>query len=392
MKNMLSGIKKILFAFFCTGSIVLGACSTPVSKPVDVVETETAVSHEEEIEETGSEPEEVITEVEGEEEKISGDHGETEYEEIKLDGVKDHHFIADDFCFIESEKYVLFLEKGIEIPGDFVINTDAIVDELEKQLNVSYAPSGYIYSDVCSMVAYYGFNPWEGWNIGTKIPIFLVVDDNNETLISCACGEFMALVDYGMFSENFWNSTPGFFDSDFRVRPDYVDYSTIAHEMTHVITERNHEMPRTMTEGIADYMARKVMDSLAGDYPSIAEAKENVYLYDNPIPEKVNSKNAERVFIEDYNQVEHAKRGAEYTFGRYLCQFLNETYGDDFYSKYNSAIIEKKIDYSYGNYDEEILTEFADTLKESFGEDVFTEFGSWCVKKHALQELNGVWP
>ena len=61
----------------------------------------------------------------------------TPYKKITLDGVKDHHFIADDFCYIESEKCFIFLDKDIDLPGDFVVNVEAIITEIENQLGIS---------------------------------------------------------------------------------------------------------------------------------------------------------------------------------------------------------------------------------------------------------------
>ncbi|MBP5417119.1 MAG: hypothetical protein J6Y58_06320 [Clostridiales bacterium] len=309
----------------------------------------------------------------------------TPYKEITLDGIKEHHFIADDYCYIESDKFVLFLEKDIEIPGDFVVNVDAIIDELEKELGVSYAPDSYYYLPVPDESYHYGTNPWKDWNIGSKIPIFLNVDRNDEALISCATADFAIFVMYELFSEEFWNSVPSFRDNSWR-RHDYVDYSTIAHELTHTITSRHHDMSMIMTEGIADYMGRTVLDALADSYPSIAEARANVNLYDERIPEAVNAENAERIFIEDYSDIDHAHRGAEYTFGRYLCQFLDENYGNDYYKKFNDAIIGQKINYQYGIYDKIAMTKFADVMKELFGEDVFTKFGKWCESNNYLQK------
>ena len=100
----------------------------------------------------------------------------TPYEQITLDGVKDHRFTATDYCYIESDKYVLFLEKDIEIPGDLVVNLDAVVDEIEDCLGISSAPEDFTYERVPDMSLYYGFNPWENWDIGTKLPIFLIAD------------------------------------------------------------------------------------------------------------------------------------------------------------------------------------------------------------------------
>lgn len=398
MKNLFCRIKKIpvaLVSFAFAGSVFLCSCNTVKTPEPVITEDEPVV---EEVAEVVSEPEVVVEEVaevveEPEEEYVPTAKDLSPYKEITLDGVAENHFVTDDFCYIESEKYVVFLEKDVDVPGDFIVNVDAIVDELEKQLNVSATPEDYPYYDVMDQSGYYGTeNPWEGWNIGAKIPIFLITDEEDIGYISCACADYLVIADYAMYSEDVWNSVPTYYASDFRVRPDYVDYSVVAHEMTHTITSRYNDMTEIMTEGIADYMARTVIDSLADDYPSIAICQKEAYLYDNPLPEKVNAGNAEAVFINDYHDIDHADRGAEYTCGRYLCQYLDETFGDDFYSKYKDQINLDGIDYAYGNYDEEITTAYANALKEVFGDDVFTKFGDWCVENHALQELGGVWP
>ena len=100
----------------------------------------------------------------------------------------------------------------------------------------------------------------------------------------------------------------------------------------------------------------------------------------------------EEIFIEDYHDLSGGDRGAEYVYGRYLCQFLEEEYGDDFYRQMNDKIKSKQLEYSSYNYDEAVATKYAEALKDVFGDDVFTKFGKWCVNNHALQELGGVFP
>ena len=309
----------------------------------------------------------------------------TPYKQITLDGVEEHHFISEDFCFIESENCVFFLEKDIDIPGDYVNNIELVIGEIEDRLGISCRPESYNYTELCDMSSYFGFNPWKGWNIGSKLPVFLCVDRNEEGLIPCACADFVVIVQYELFSDELWNSIPGYRDNEWR-RRDYIDYAEAAHEITHAITSRNCTMSSIMTEGIAEYMQRVAIDDLADISPAFATVKEKRYLYDYSVPEAVNAGNAERVFIEDYNQIEMADRGAEYVYGRYMCEYLNEHFGSDFYLKYNNKVIEESLDYAYGNYSEELTEKYAGALKDVFGEDIFEKFGDWCVANNALQE------
>ena len=403
MKNLFDNIKKlpvVLMAFVFAGNIFLCSCGSVKTSEPEIIEDEPVIEEvKPEVEEKVTETEEaveVVEEVVEEPEEVYVPTAKdlSPYEEIKLDGVKEHHFVSNDYCYIESEKYVLFLDKDVDVPSDFVTNVDAIVDEIERQLKVSCMPEDYEYCGVTDNTSYYGFNPWEDWDIRPKMSIFIMTDEDAEGLISCASGDDLVIADYAMYSEDVWNSNPDYYASDFRVRYDYVDYYTVAHELTHTITLRQSHMTDILTEGIAEYMSREVVNALADDYPSIGECKAEAekYLYDAEIPEKVNADNAERIFINDYQDIDFAHRGAEYVTGRYLCQFLDETYGDDFYLKYKEQIDADGIDYGYGDYTEEVRINYANALKEAFGDDVFTKFGSWCVENHALQELGGVWP
>lgn len=316
---------------------------------------------------------------------------ELPYEEVKLDGIEEHHFVSTDYCYLESEKYVLFIDKGIDLPGDFQVNVDAIIDELEKELGLSSCPDTYEYCDCMIDISIYfdGDYPWHNVGVGTKIPIFIMADDKPEGWISSATSEGAVIVMYEMFSEEILNSVPYYRDNPSYIN-DYLDYTDIAHELTHVITERNHRTTEIITEGIAEYMGYSVIEALADEYPSIAVAQERRNLYDYSLPEQVNAENAERIFVDDYHDLTTAERGAQYTYGKYLFMYLYEQYGDGTYKMLNDKLIEKGIDYNRIEYGEEALKSFASAIKEAFGEDVFAKFGEWCVQNDHLQNVGEI--
>ena len=97
----------------------------------------------------------------------------TYYEEITLDGDPDSVFVSTDYCYLESDKYFLLIEPGIKLPGDYADNLDAIIDEIEKELGMELCTPDYEYSHgiIDNSVYYDGFNPWDNWSIGTKLPI-----------------------------------------------------------------------------------------------------------------------------------------------------------------------------------------------------------------------------
>ena len=310
----------------------------------------------------------------------------TPYKKITLDGVKDHHFIADDYCYIESEKYILFLEKDIDVPGDLTVNLDAIVDEIESTLGISHDAEGFVCNFGNIGYAHYGdYQPWEGWDIGSKIPVMLFVDRDDSGYISCATADETIIHMKELISMDYWNSVPSYKNDPSR-RRDYIDYDTFAHEMTHTITWRYRNWTEILSEGIAEYTGTTVVKKLADKYPSIGEVVDKKDLDDvDGVPEVVNASNAERIFIEDYHQIDHAHRGAQYTYGRWLFNFLHDEYGSDFYKKFTNKAVSNKNDCDPGEYSEAKVEGYADTLKEVFGDDVFTKFGNWCVEKNVMQ-------
>ena len=315
------------------------------------------------------------------------------YKELELDGVKKNAVVTTDYCYIESTKYVVFLDKDLKIPGDFKVNLDAIVDEIEKQLGVVYNPPEARYDTVPDFAALYyepkdedgnGPNPWEGWDIGDKIPIFIVADRHDKAL-NCVASDTEVIISlYELLSNELWNSVPTYKKNSWR-RPKFVDYSTIAHEITHTITLRNCDLTNILTEGIADYMGYSVISALASKYPSLAEVKKKNNWEDDLVRKKITAKNAESVFVDDFHKLSHKDRGPEYAYGKRFWMFLYTKYGKGSFKKVYNAIKENNISYDYAEYDKAMTKQYAALLKKAFGKDVFTKFGKWCVKKKVLQ-------
>ena len=304
---------------------------------------------------------------------------------VELNGDRTLSFSFGGYCYIESEKYFLLLDKDITLPGDFVENLDAIIDALEEELGLSSMPLDYKYTGVNDNSIYYdGIDPWAYMELGRKIPILVLADRDAIGRVSGASASQTMLSLLALTSDSLWGSKSPLTIKGWE-KPDFVDYSEIAHELTHTITSRNCTVSKIMTEGIADHMMYVVIDKLAATYPSIAETKEKVYRFDFIIPEVVNAETAERIFLEDFHDQSHGDRGAEYVIGRYLCEYLRERFGREFYRTYNDIIKEKHLDYLYGTYKLENAQALTDGMKEAFGENIFTEFGNWCVEKDVLQ-------
>ena len=376
-------ITSLSLAVLCAGNMLLCSCdSTPV--PSDTTAVPTTVTSETTATTTEETTEQAWV-------TYANAKDSSPYKEIELDGVKENYVVTTDYCYLESEKYIVFMDKDLKIPGDFAVNLDAIIEELEKQLGLEACPESYGGGRVVNMTSYYEpdesgkkINPWEDWDIGNKIAIFLVVDREDKALLSVAEETHVVICTYSLFSDELWNSIPTYKNNAWR-RDKYVNYSMIAHELTHTITLRSCCLTNILTEGIAEYMGWSVLKSLSKQYPSIGEAYKKTNFDDSPLPKVVNAKNAESIFIDDYHSLSHKDRGAEYYYGKRLWQYIYAKNGSDCFIKYVNAINEKNLRYNYIEYNKNFTTQYADTLKELFGKDVFTGFGNWCVKNKYLQ-------
>jgi len=319
----------------------------------------------------------------------------TTYEKIELDGNPDHYFTVYDYSYVESDKYILLLEKDVRLPGDFVVTLDAIVNEIEKQMGISANPVKYTDSVVPEdMNWHYGDkNPWEGWIIDTKIPIFVCADYTDEDIGCIGNQDYVRICLYDLMTKEALEALPRY-KKKITTKLGYVDYVEITEILARHIAFRNYGffMPGIISEGIGNYMSYTVVDALAEQHANIKTAKKKKYRYDAPISEVVNAKNAEEVFATDYTYDEYVgSDGNIYTdyavtysqevYGRYFCRFLKEEYGDDFYKRLNDGLNE------YGE-----SRNYVWIVKNTFGDDVFTKFGDWCVKHKALQKKNGVYP
>ncbi|MBO5577174.1 MAG: hypothetical protein J5956_12885 [Ruminococcus sp.] len=305
------------------------------------------------------------------------------YKELKLSGEEKDKITTTDFCYIESDKYVLLMEKDLVIPGDLKKNFDAIINSLEKYTGLSYCPDSYDYTKTIDFArSKYGFNPWEGMDYGKKIPIELIVDRKDEGLISCACNQFVTLELNAMYTDELWNSVPSYRDNTSWKRYSFIDYHSVAHELTHAITERSASLTKIMAEGSADYYAKKVLGDLIkvkGMTKDMKRSLEVSQMLKWDLPEKITAANAEKVFLRDYSEISSADRGAEYRLGSEFCDYLAKTQGKDFMKRYMDAI---KADPQLRNesrpnegYRKEIMQKHIELFKKLFGKDVFTKFG-----------------
>ncbi len=308
--------------------------------------------------------------------------------QVSLSGKRDDHLLTDEICCIEGDRFFLIVAAGADIPGDFADNVSLIMDRMEEETGLTFDVDWRL-AGVDNSTVDYGYNPWEGFDFKDKLPIYIKVDLEDVGYIPCATAEFVTLYMYELFSEDVWNSVPSYRDNSWR-RNDHIDYYTVAHELTHSLTERYARCGKILTEGCADYVAEKVIDSLAfvsPDFEGSVENMSNNLFY--KVEDDVTPENAEEIFRNDYSDLSVANRGDEYTLGRMICSFLSDTYGESFLRDYINAC--RNAGYSYeqfwGMLEDEDRNKLADIFKETFGDDVFVNFG----KYYQAHKSDGYW-
>ncbi|MBR6019444.1 MAG: hypothetical protein IK055_04405 [Lachnospiraceae bacterium] len=298
---------------------------------------------------------------------------------ITFSGNRDDHVITDRYGVYEGERFFLFLDKDLDIPGDFGDNIELIMKTLEQEIGFTFESVGRRGHMWFETDQFEGKDPWRNFDNGTKLVIYVLADRTDEHLISFATDSGAVFVLYELFSDELWNSVDSYRDNPWR-RDEDVQYETIAHELTHSLTSLYYDgITRIMTEGSAEYYAERTLTALK-DHSKEFEERYNLTKSMNEywIDEKVTKENAEALFTDDYRDLSHADRGDEYTFGRVFCEFLGETYGDTFMEKYLKAAKERGLGSQYCSTNNTVEPEKHTALmKELFGDDVFVRFAEW---------------
>ena len=294
---------------------------------------------------------------------------------ITLSGNEADHQITTDYCYIEGDKFYLLLDKDLDLPGDFADNVAMIVDTLEEKVGLTFATSkkyvdfrGEPYR-VSTTVGCY--DPWDEFNFGQKVPIYVVVDHDGKAWVSHSLAGYAYINLLGLYSDEVCTKL-GFSNKYYE---GYVQYDVIAHELTHVLTQRYANLPDIMTEGSADYYSEETIRSLiplSESFAKTADHFEFVYHVD----QKVTEKNAESLFYNDFE--DHYDQ--TYAFGHLLCAYLNETYGASFMRDYITAL--QNIGYEFGQdgyweWPQDPDKKRADEFKKLFGDDIFTNYAPY---------------
>lgn len=149
-------------------------------------------------------------------------------------------------------------------------NVDLIIRTLEEKTGLEIQPLQYA-PMVCEQTDYLGFNPWKDIDYGQRVPVYVYTDLKDEHYVSCANSNGVIFFCNELISQEVWDSVPTY-------KEESKAHFFVSYEVKNEIT----------------------------------------------------SQNAEDIFRNDYSDMDFADREDKYTYGRMLCTFLEENYGDGF--------------------------------------------------------------
>ncbi len=253
--------------------------------------------------------------------------------------------------YIETTRFVLYLDEGIEIPVNAIDLINHVMDRIEKTTGYKFYVSPH------DKVAYWGMNYeldkyFETADKLKKINpehqrVEIVVGNHDQAVDAYASGVsgiLLAPEHIKILDEN-----------------GYV----IIHELLHIAWQRNGDyLGSVLAEGFAEYYSTNILANdkvLTGTYSSY----ENLRGYDNII----NEKTIENLFIN------YTAGSSRYAFGLRMTCFLIENYGIKDYKKMHDKVT--KLFTDSGEVPMDLV---AEVIKSEISTDFYQEFVTWYVE------------
>jgi len=300
---------------------------------------------------------------------------------LKLSGNKEDAITTTEYCYIAGDDYLIYIDKDIKLPGDFEDMITDMIKEIRTDTGILTDDWKMPEYDTPSfrIASFIGEDYWDSIPYNNQLIINMLVDRKQEGYVSSAYTSNVAVFEYSFYGDEYWNSMPSLKNKPWLRGTDY-NYLPLFHEAAHAITLRtvsSNKMGRILTEGIAQHVAIKIDNKYAEERKGYTPSVDATY---DQTDFSVTADNAEKLFKNDYHDLSMEQRGAEYDYGKYLCEFLEETYGSDYFVKIADELSTLTFsDEFFGtDNDRKIRTE---AMKKVFGKDVFVKFGKWYQKK-----------
>lgn len=280
---------------------------------------------------------------------------------IELSGKPEDTFTATSDCYVESDKVILFIQKGVTIKGDTLKITEKVMNDLSVTSGLTFNEN---YTSEDSLIDwqenYFDKDSFTDINKNKdKINVLITKLENGE--IQWA-NDNIALLD----------------QNDFIFKD--TQYQTIYHELSHVIQFRNGiSLGSVLDEGFATYLADK-----AGRTARFPIWNSVQYFYPYQFDESI-VKGGEKTFKYMYGD-----KDTNYQYGIRFITFLYDTYGKDAFNRILAEATKEEFSSGWDAKDEngsqkrntELLVKI---IKSQTSNDVFEKFTTWYVKNWSIK-------
>lgn len=338
LKEMRKAAGRVPLIFFCiTASMLFTACSNQAADMNSSAASETVLTTEKPL------PTEAVT----------ATPEPQAAPEISLSGNPLDSFTAENDCYAEGDKVILYIQKGVTVKGDVLEVTETIMEDLCEATGLTFDKH---YQPASAM---------ECRDLYFEPGIFAEVNKEAEKIN-------ILIVNLEDAQEIEWASDHNAILDVSNYDYELTCYQTIYHELAHVIHFRNGvSLGSTLSEGFAVYMADKAQR--AKNMPAWNAAQ---YYFPASFDDSL------IMGGEDTFQHMFDDKDTNYQYGFRFVAFLFDTYGDDIFARILAEAAAQSFEDSY-DPDNEEASKKEDTeqlitiIKSQTAEDVFEQFGEW---------------
>ncbi len=270
---------------------------------------------------------------------------------IELSGNPNDSFTAENDCYAEGDKVILFIQKGETVKGDVLEVTETIMEDLCEATGFTFDKH---YQPASAM---------ECRDMYFEPGIFSEINKEAEKIN-------ILIVELEDALE--WASDHNAILDESNYDYELTCYQTIYHELVHVIQSRNGvNLGRTLDEGFATYMADKAQRAKNMPAWNAAQYYFPVSFDDSLIM------GGEEAFQHMFDD-----KDTNYQYGFRFVTFLFDTYGDDIFAKILAEAAAQNFEDSYDLNNEEAskkedTKQLITIIKSQTSDDVFERFGEW---------------
>ncbi len=284
---------------------------------------------------------------------------------LVLSGNIEDEIVTDNYSYIETKKYFIFLDKNVKVRGNLVKDIDAIIKAAEKRTGFSLNLKNSFWLEkngrsdaISTRILYFGDDRWKGLNENNEKFAIYVFGPNDKQWTACALDEYIMLdsVDIDFYGNN-------------------SGIATFTHELLHCLQGLNSaNLKQTgdkLCEGYAAYNEIEIYSSLK-QFPINDSYLENYEFGMKKL--LIDRDNAEEEFKKNYTEIYGEHNFEEYQLGYALVKFMNEEYPNipfnSFLEEVGNQLIKVK--------QERITVKMEiNAIKKIYGNDFFEKFGNW---------------